>query len=124
MTVHDPDNLTRHIAQQIALLNEYLVIARPQQAARILARVLDPEDGVFGGLTALMATGSRFAQDRASAGVLPPEAWLALGRAANELNDIGLDLDDHIEDLHRLSQAPTAAPVPPVASALVARKHR
>lgn len=124
MTVYDPETLARHIAQQIALLNEHLTMAPPQQAARVLGQVLEPEEGVLGRLTTLMATGSRFAQDRATAGVLPPEVWLALGRAANELNDIGLDLDDHAEDLHRLSQAPAVAPIPPVASALVARRHR
>ena len=124
MTVHDPETLTRHIAQQIALLNEQLITARPQQAARILGRVLDPEDGILGRLTTLMATGSRFAQDRATAGALPPEVWLALGRAANELHDIGLDLDEHAADIQEVAQAPAAAPVPPVASALVARRHR
>ncbi|MFJ5546688.1 hypothetical protein [Streptomyces sp. NPDC093225] len=124
MTVHDPETLIRHITQQIALLNEHLITARPQQAARILGRVLDIEEGILGGLTALMATGSRFAQDRAIAGDLPPEVCLALGRAANELHDIGLDLDEHAEDLHRFSQAPAVATVPPVASALVARRHR
>lgn len=124
MTVHDPDTLTRHIAQQIALLNEHLVSAPPRQAARIIGQVLDPEDGILGQLTTLMVTGSRFAQDRATAGVLPPEVWLALGRAANEFNDIGLDLDDHVEDLRRLAQAPAATPVPAAASALVARRHR
>ncbi|MFF3088693.1 hypothetical protein ACFVRB_27140 [Streptomyces nojiriensis] len=124
MTVYDPEALTRHIAQQITLLNEHLATAPPREAARILGQVLDPEEGVLGRLTTLMATGSRFAQEGATAGVLPPEVWLALGRAANELNDIGLDLDDHAEDLHRLSQAPAVAPIPPVASALVARRHR
>lgn len=77
MTVYDPEALTRHIAQQITLLNEHLTIAPPRQAARILGQVLDPEEGVLGRLTTLMATGSRFAQDRATAGVLPPEVWLA-----------------------------------------------
>ncbi|WP_371679658.1 hypothetical protein [Streptomyces sp. NBC_01276] len=124
MTVHAPDVLTRHIAQQIALLNEHLATAPPRQAARTLSQVLDHEDGILGQLTNLMVTGSRFAQDRATAGVLPPEAWLALGRAANELHDIGLDLNDHAEDLRRLAQAPATTPLPAAASALVARRHR
>ncbi|MCY0933835.1 hypothetical protein [Streptomyces sp. H34-S4] len=124
MTVYDPEALARQTAQQIALLNEHLTVAPSEQAARILGQVLDPHEGVLGSLTALVATGSRFAQDRASAGLLPPEVWLALGRAANELNDIALDLDDHAEDIHRLTQQQQTTTVPPAPSALVARRHR
>ncbi|MCY0940252.1 MULTISPECIES: hypothetical protein [Streptomyces] len=124
MTVYDPEALARQIARQIAQLNEHLSVASPEEAARILGRVLDPEEGVLGSLTTLVATGSRFAQDRARAGVLPPEVWLALGRAANELHDIALDLDDHAADIHRLTQQRTAATLPPAPSALVARRHR
>lgn len=124
MTVYDPEALARQIAQQIAELNEYLIVASPQQAARILGQVLDPEEGVLGSMTTLVATGSRFAQGRALTGALPPEVWLALGRAANELHDIALDLDAHAEDIHRLAQSPPSAVLPPAPSALVARRHR
>lgn len=124
MTVHDPEALARQTSQQIALLNKHLTVAPPQEAALILGQVLDPDEGILGSLTALVATGSRFAQDRASAGLLPPEVWLALGRAANELNDIALDLDNHAEEIQRLTRQQPSATVPPVPSALVARRHR
>ncbi|MFJ7589460.1 hypothetical protein ACIQZO_19190 [Streptomyces sp. NPDC097617] len=124
MTVHDPEALAHQTVQQIALLNEHLSVAPPQQVARILGQVLDPETGVLAALTTLVATGSRFAQDRASAGLLPPEVWLALGRAANELHDVALDLDDHAEDIQRIARPKQTATVPPVPSALVARRHR
>lgn len=124
MTIYDPEALARQTARQIALLNDHLTVALPQDAARILGQVLDPEEGILGSLTALVATGSRFAQDRASAGLLPPEVWLALGRAANELNDIALALDDYAEDIHRLTRHQQTPAGPPVPSALVARRHR
>lgn len=124
MTVHDPEALARQIAQQIAQLSEHLIVAPPQQAARILGEVLDPEEGVLGSLTTLVATGSRFAQGPALTGALPPEVWLALARAANELHDIALDLDEHAADIHRLTQRPPDAVLPPAPSALVARRHR
>lgn len=124
MTVYDPEALARQIAQQIAELNECLIVASPQQAARILSQVLEPEEGVLGSLTTLVATGSHFAQGRALNGALPPEVWLALGRAANELHDITLDLDEHAEDIRRLTQSPPSAALPPAPSPLVARRHR
>ncbi|MCY0942333.1 hypothetical protein [Streptomyces antarcticus] len=124
MTVYDPEALARQTAQQIALLNQHLAVAPPQQAARILGQVLDPATGILGALTTLVATGARFEQDRASAGLLPPEVWLTLGRAANELHYIALDLDNHAEDIQRLTRDQQTATVPPVPSALVARRHR
>lgn len=117
-------HLARHIAQQIDLLNEHLSAAPPRQAAQILGQVLDPEDGVLGRLTTLVATGSHFAKHHATAGALPPEVWLALGRAANEMSDIGLDLDEHADALQQLARPPAPATTRPVASALVARRHR
>ncbi|MEW1632719.1 hypothetical protein AB0469_01435 [Streptomyces sp. NPDC093801] len=119
-----PVQLARHIAQQIDVLNEHLATAPPRQAAQILGQVLDPEEGVLGSLTTLVATGSHFAKHHATAGTLPPEVWLALGRAANELNDIGLDLDEHADALHQLTRPPATTTAPPTASALVARRHR
>ncbi|MFB7781343.1 hypothetical protein ACFC1D_01345 [Streptomyces vinaceus] len=123
MTVYDPEALARQIAQQIAALNEYLIVASPQQAARILGQVLEPEEGVLGSLTTLMATGSR-CEGPALKGALPPEVWLALARAANELHDIALDLDEHAEDLHQLAQSPPTSVLPPAPSPLVVRRHR
>ncbi|MCX5278439.1 MULTISPECIES: hypothetical protein [Streptomyces] len=124
MTVYDPEALARQIAQQIAELNEYLIVASPRQTARILGQVLEPEEGILGSLTALVGTGSRFAQGRALTGALPPEVWLALGRASNELHDIALDLDEHAEDIRGLTQSPPTSVLPPAPSALVARRHR
>ncbi|MFD8980472.1 hypothetical protein [Streptomyces sp. NPDC059564] len=124
MTVYDPEALARQIAKQIAQLNESLVMAPPRQAARVLGQVLDPEEGVLASLATLVATGSRFAQGSALTGALPPEVWLALGRAANELHDITLDLDEHAADIHRLAQSPASNTLPPTPSALVARRHR
>ncbi|MFE7510623.1 hypothetical protein ACFU8I_05255 [Streptomyces sp. NPDC057540] len=50
--------------------------------------------------------------------------WLALGRAANELNDIGLDLDEHLYTL-AAARTPSTTPVkPPVPVPLVVRRHR
>ncbi|WP_405421522.1 hypothetical protein [Streptomyces erythrochromogenes] len=123
MTIHDPKAFTDHLAQQISALAEHLATAPQPQAAQTLAQVLE-RDGLLDAVTGLISVGSRFAQDRATAGVLPAEVWLALGRATNELDDIGVDLDEHGETLRRLSQAPAATRVPPVASPLVARKHR
>ncbi|MEU8522407.1 hypothetical protein [Streptomyces sp. NPDC048577] len=90
-----------------------------------LTHAFDPEDGVLGKFTALAVTASRFAQDQATRGLLPAEVWLALGRAANELHDIGLDLEEHLDALSgaRLPSATTAVKPPPPAP-LVVRRHR
>ncbi|GAA3389094.1 hypothetical protein [Streptomyces roseoviridis] len=51
--------------------------------------------------------------------------WLALGRAANELHDIGLDLEEHLDALaatHNPSSGESAKPPAPVP--LVVRRHR
>ncbi|MFJ6934667.1 hypothetical protein ACIQV2_15835 [Streptomyces globosus] len=119
----DPVLLARHIAQQISRLTDHLAVAPPQQAAHILGHVLAP-DGVLDGMTGLVAAGSRFAKDRATSGALPPEVWLALGRASNDLDAICGDLAEHTDDIHRLTQTPATATARPVASALVARRHR
>ncbi|CAM5243214.1 hypothetical protein SHIRM173S_09193 [Streptomyces hirsutus] len=91
------------------------------EAIQVIARVLEPQDGVLGRVTHLVATGSHFAKDQAERGILPAEVWLALGRAANELHDIALDLDEHTELTTR--PAPIPAP-PPNAAPLVARRRR
>ncbi|MFG2979385.1 hypothetical protein ACGFYY_41170 [Streptomyces sp. NPDC048331] len=124
MTVHDPEALASQIAEQIAQLNESLAMSPPRQAARVLGQVLDPEEGVLAALTALVATGSHFAKGPALTGALPPEVWLALGRAANQLHDVTLDLDEHAEDIQRLTQSPPSTALPPTPSPLVARRHR
>ncbi|MFI7356092.1 hypothetical protein ACIBTP_19360 [Streptomyces avidinii] len=123
MTLYDPPSPVRHIAQEISRLTAHLASAPPAEAAQVLAHVLAPE-GILDKLTGLMAAGSRFAQDRATAGVLPAEVWLALGRASNELDAVHGDLAEHTEDLSSLARPPVVTGTPPVASALVARRRR
>ncbi|MEU3747296.1 MULTISPECIES: hypothetical protein [Streptomyces] len=129
--MHDPTpypiRLADSIADQLGQLNEHLAQASPQQAARILGQALDFDDGILGRITGLMSTGSRFAKAHSEQGTLPPEVWLAVGRAANELDAVGRDLDEHAGTLRALAEAPattrTASPAP-VASALVVRRRR
>ncbi|MFC5253045.1 hypothetical protein [Streptomyces nigrescens] len=119
--------LAEDIARRLHRLSEHLAQAPPRQAAQILGKVLDADEGVLGRMTGLMATGSQIAQHRAQAGSFPPEVFLAVGRAANELHDIALDLDEHADDIHRLATPPTAAHpavAKPVASDMVVRRHR
>ncbi|MGW3009591.1 hypothetical protein ACWC9R_12245 [Streptomyces sp. NPDC001219] len=119
--------LAEDIAHRLGQLTEHLAQAPPRQAAQILGTVLDAEEGILGRATGLMATGSSFARHHAQAGSFPPEVWLALGRAANELNDICLDLDEHADDIRRLARPPGAehaVAVKPVASDMVIRRRR
>ncbi|MET7795347.1 hypothetical protein [Streptomyces decoyicus] len=119
--------LAEDIAHGLDQLTEHLAQAPPRQAAKILGNVLDADEGVLGRMTGLMATGSQIAQHRAQAGSLPPEVFLALGRAANALHDIALDLDEHADDIRRLANPPTAAHPAvskPVATDMVVRRHR
>ncbi|MER6531638.1 hypothetical protein [Streptomyces sp. NPDC001508] len=115
--------LADEVAHQLGQLTERLSQLPSEQAAQILARVLDPDEGVLGRFTGLLITGSYFTKNHAERGLLPAEVWLALGRAANELNDIGLDLDPHIAALAALGTRPAPA-TPSVAAPLVARRHR
>ncbi|MFE4664528.1 hypothetical protein ACFRI7_11820 [Streptomyces sp. NPDC056716] len=121
-----PVQRAREIARQIDQLAGRLIQAPPLLAAQIISEVLDPEEGILGRFTTLMATGSHFAKSHAEHGLLPPEVWLALGRAANELHDIGLDLDEHTDTLRDLAtpKPPGSTPTPPAASPLIARRHR
>ncbi|MEH0628504.1 hypothetical protein [Streptomyces stelliscabiei] len=117
----------RAIAEQLGQLTSQLALAPPREAAHILATVLDRDVGILGHFTQLMSTGSQFAKRTSEQGILPPEVWLAVGRAANELHDIGLDLDEHTEALDALTStvapAPTTAPKP-VPTAMVVRRRR
>lgn len=125
-SVH-PVRFAQEIADQIGRLSEHLALAPPREAAHILATVLDQHVGALGRFTALMATGSQFAKRHSEHGILPPEVWLAVGRAANELHSIGQDLDEHVEQLGALADpaAPPLTTTPkPVASALVVRRRR
>ncbi|MFI6289327.1 hypothetical protein ACIBCM_32060 [Streptomyces sp. NPDC051018] len=126
-TTPGPVRLAGDIARRIDQLAEQLLQAPPPLAAQIIATVLDPENGVLSRVTTLVATGSHFAKNHAENGLLPPEVWLALGRAANELHDIGLDLDEHTDTLRELARPAPPGATPSVAkpaSPLIARRHR
>jgi hypothetical protein len=112
-TTSYPARLADDIAGLLDTLNEHLIQATPQEAAQILATVLDGENGVLGRMTGLMVTGSHFAKDLSTRGLLPPEIPLALGRAANELHDIGLDIDEHTDSISALAGPPPRADTPP-----------
>ncbi|MCZ0974336.1 hypothetical protein O1L55_30010 [Streptomyces albulus] len=118
--------LADDIARQLSLLTQRLSQAPPREAAQILGKVLDYDEGILGRVTELVGTGSRFAQDRSQRGILGPEVWLTLGRAANELDSVGVDLDEHTDSIKQLAKPSPAAtgPAPkPVASAMVVRRR-
>ncbi|KOG67363.1 MULTISPECIES: hypothetical protein [Streptomyces] len=119
-TVRLADEITRQLGQ----LADHLAQLPPQEAPQALARILDPDNGVFGGVTHLVITGSVFAKAEAERGALPAEVWLALGRASNELNDIALGLDEHRETLQHASAHPATRAAPPVPAPLVVRRRR
>ncbi|MGW1816996.1 hypothetical protein ACWCQM_25925 [Streptomyces sp. NPDC002125] len=115
------DDITRRLGQ----LADHLSQLPPPQAAQVIARILDPDAGVLGAITHLVTTGSVFAKDQAERGLLPPEVWLALGRASNELHDITLDLDEHQATLRQVGAQPsTTAAKPPAPAPLVVRRRR
>ncbi|MFD9288366.1 hypothetical protein ACFWBV_08640 [Streptomyces sp. NPDC060030] len=115
------DDITRRLGQ----LADHLSQLPPPQAALVIARILDPDAGVLGGITHLVITGGVFAKDQAERGLLPPEVWLALGRASNELHDIALDLDEHQDTLRQVGTQPsTTAAKPPAPAPLVVRRRR
>jgi hypothetical protein len=122
-----PVRLAEDITSLLKTLDDHLAQAAPRQAAEILGTVLTYDDGVLTRVTDLIATGSRFAQDQAQRGTLPPEVWLAMGRSANELGNIGCELGGHADALRQFG-APSSAvgttPVKPVPSALVVRRSR
>jgi hypothetical protein len=120
-----PVRLADEITRQLGRLTDHLAQLPPPQAAQLIARILDVDDGVLGRFTHLMITGSYFAKDQAERGALPAEVWLALGRAANELHDIGLDLDEHHDTLRGVGTQPaTTAAKPPAPAPLVVRRRR
>ncbi|MFI7102735.1 hypothetical protein ACIBK8_25640 [Streptomyces sp. NPDC050161] len=122
-----PVRLAAEIARLISQLNEHLIQAAPAESTKIINRVIDAEEGILGEITTLMATSSYSARRHAEDGTLPREIPLALGRAANGLHDIALDLDEHADGLHRRARTPAAANAPaikPAASGLVTRQRR
>lgn len=124
-TTSYPVRLADEIARQLGRLTDHLSLLPAQEAAQVVAHVLEPQDGVLGRVTHLMTTGSHFAKDQAERGVLPPEVWLALGRAANELHDMTLDLDEHAGALTELTSRSATALAPSLSAApLVVRRRR
>ncbi|MFT9784657.1 hypothetical protein ACMZ5E_00245 [Streptomyces rhizosphaericola] len=120
-----PVRLADEIARQLGLLTDHLAQLSPHEAVQVIAHVLDPEDGLLDGVTGLMSVSSTFAKTQAERGVLPTEVWLALGRAANDLDAIGGDLDEHRATLQRVGTQPAATAAKPAAPApLVIRRHR
>jgi hypothetical protein len=120
-----PVMLAHEITRQLGQLADHLSQLPPPQAAQVIAHVLDPDTGVLGGITHLVATGSKFAKDQAERGALPAEVWLALGRATNELHDISLDLDEHKDALQHVGTQPAStAAKPPAPAPLVVRRRR
>ncbi|MGW2822116.1 hypothetical protein ACWC24_14055 [Streptomyces sp. NPDC001443] len=119
------DSLADSIGRQLRDLTEYLAQPGlpPEAATQALARVLDPDEGILGRFTVLVATGSVFAQAQAERGTLSAEVWLALGRAANRLHDIGLDLDG-AEALTEFGTRCATTAKPPTAAPLVVRRRR
>ncbi|MFF7438969.1 hypothetical protein [Streptomyces sp. NPDC008122] len=118
------DALLDAITQYLDELAGRLRRADAQQAAQILARVVDLEDGVLRKVADLVSDGSRATRNHAADGVFPPEAWLAFGRAGNSLANLSGDLDQHLGDFERIGEQ-TPASVPPRANAFVARgRHR
>ncbi|MFB6557406.1 hypothetical protein ACFCYH_00605 [Streptomyces sp. NPDC056400] len=120
--------LTESINRQLDQLSAHLSQAGPQQAAQILQQVLDAENGILGRLTALVGTGTYVTKHHAQSGVFPAEMWLALGRTANSLHDLALDLDEHQEVFEEIASRRSLTTSPPAATqatALVARgRHR
>ncbi|MFI1013115.1 hypothetical protein [Streptomyces sp. NPDC020965] len=109
--------LAGEIARHIDQLAGHLAQAQPTEAAQIIGAVLDPDDGVLARITTLVATASHYAKDHTENRVFPPGVWLALGRAANELHDVGLDLDEHADTFRQLARrtadGSTASPPKP-----------
>ncbi|MEV5605471.1 hypothetical protein AB0L33_28920 [Streptomyces sp. NPDC052299] len=120
-----PIGLANEITRQLHLLADHLAQLPPHQATQVIARVLDPDDGLLDGVTGLLSVSSTFAKGQAERGVLPAEGWLALGRATNDLDAIGENLDEHRTSLRRLGTQPaTGAATPPTPAPLVVRRHR
>lgn len=120
------DALCTSITQHLDELTARLRRADAQQAAQILARAVDMERGILSKVHDLISAGSRASRNHAADGSFPAEAWLALGRAANTLANLTIDLEQHQEVFEKIGKQPPApATAPPKATAFVARgRHR
>lgn len=119
-----PAWLADEITRQLGQLADHLAHAPAREATQLLARILNSDGGILAGVNRLVATGSVFAKDQAERGALPPEVWLALGRASTELDAIGGDLDEHRETLRSVATQPTTTSLSPAPAPLVVRRHR
>ncbi|MFG3154024.1 hypothetical protein ACGF7W_18510 [Streptomyces sp. NPDC048219] len=119
--------LAESITAQLGQLRRHLAAAPPHEAAQLLAHVLDYDTGLLGEVTGLVETGSRFARVNSERGLLPPEVWLALGRASNELNSVGTDLHEYTGAIQKVAAPAVTSARPhaaPAASAMVMRRRR
>ncbi|MGW1235029.1 hypothetical protein [Streptomyces californicus] len=120
-----PIGLADEITRQLHLLAEHVAVLSPHQATQVIAHILNPDDGLLDSVTGLVSVSSTFAKAQAERGVLPAEVWLALGRAANELDAVGGDLDEHRATLQRVGAQPaTGAATAPAPAPLVVRRRR
>ncbi|MFD8114373.1 hypothetical protein [Streptomyces microflavus] len=120
-----PIGLADEITRQLHLLADHVAVLPPDQATQVIAHILNPDDGLLDSVTGLVSVSSTFAKVQAEGGVLPAEVWLALGRAAMDLDAVGGDLDEHRATLLRFGAQPaTGAAKPPAPAPLVVRRHR
>ncbi|MEU2145128.1 MULTISPECIES: hypothetical protein [Streptomyces albovinaceus subgroup] len=120
-----PIGLADEITRQLHLLAEHVAQLPPHQATQVIAHILNPDEGLLDGVTGLVSVSSTFARVHAERGVLPAEVWLALGRAANDLDAVVGDLDEHRATLRRFGAQPaTSAAKPPPPAPLVVRRRR
>ncbi|WP_165983942.1 hypothetical protein [Streptomyces sp. YIM 98790] len=130
MTENTPHaaRLAQEVCAQLDWIAEDLTQAAPEQAAKILAPVLDAEDGILGRLAALLAAASHYIGDRAADSTPARAVWEGLAHAADTLYDVALDLEDLEQEFALLPAAPggtagharsgaTPVPPPPRASA-------
>ncbi|MER7851365.1 hypothetical protein ABTZ98_02250 [Streptomyces bacillaris] len=119
-----PIGLADEVTRQLQLLAEHVAVLPPHQATQVIAHILNPGDGLFDRVIGLVSVSSTFAKVQAERGVLPAEVWLALGRAANDLDAVGADLDEHRDTLRRFGSQPSGSAKPPAPAPLVVRRRR
>ncbi|WP_073224444.1 hypothetical protein [Streptomyces sp. NBRC 110465] len=120
----DPIGLADAITRQLQLLAEHVAVLPPHQATQVIAHILNPDAGLFDRVIGLVSVSSTVTRVQAERGVLPAEVALALGRAANDLDAVGADLDEHRDTLRRFGAHPSGAAKPPAPAPLVVRRRR
>ncbi|MFD4592887.1 hypothetical protein [Streptomyces rubiginosohelvolus] len=117
--------LADEITRQLRLLAERVAVLPPHQATQVIAHIINPDAGLLDGVTGLVSVSSTVARVQAERGVLPAEVALALGRATNDLDAVGGDLDEHCDTLRRFGAQPAiGAAKPPAPAPLVVRRRR